>query len=98
MSENEMQPPDLAHILRQHAEGAIIDPTTETLPATRTLLIQSADAIDCLVAALTKIAGFDDELACGYLKATGSYGGFDEPESVKLARQTLAAVGQIAGK
>lgn len=43
-----------------------------------------------LRAALTTIASFDDLHGTRKLAATGSYGGFDEPESTKLARATLA--------
>lgn len=44
---------------------------------------------DVLVAALTKIAAFDDEAATAYLDATGSYSRFDEPGAVRIARKAL---------
>lgn len=37
-------------------------------------------------AALRKIAAYDDAAANAYLRATGSYGAFDEPGAVELAR------------
>lgn len=43
-----------------------------------------------LYEALKKIAAFDDEQGNAYLKAHGSYGGFDEPGSVQIARNALA--------
>jgi hypothetical protein len=39
--------------------------------------------------ALTKIAAFGDKGACELLKNTGSWGTFDEPESVQVARAAL---------
>lgn len=40
-------------------------------------------------AALREIAAYSDKLANETLKATGSYSGFDEPASVKIARAAL---------
>lgn len=39
--------------------------------------------------ALTRIATYGDEGANARLKATGSYSVFDEPGSVKIAREVL---------
>lgn len=47
------------------------------------------DRLQELVAALTEIAAFGDEGAEAHLKATGSYGRFDEPGAVKIARNIL---------
>jgi len=44
-----------------------------------------------LVAALERIAAFDDEDASAHLEKTGSYSLFDEPGSVEIARAALAA-------
>lgn len=38
---------------------------------------------------LKRIACLDDELANRYLEATGSFGAFDEPGSVEMARRAL---------
>ena len=46
-------------------------------------------------AALCAIAALYDESANAHLLATGSYGGFDEPGSVQIARDTLV---DIAGR
>lgn len=53
------------------------------------LMENAADRIEKLEAGLTKIACFDDVGANDYLKAHGSYGRFDEPGSVEIARKTL---------
>ncbi len=45
--------------------------------------------IEHLRGALTSIADFDDALANAHLEKHGSYGGFDEPGSVKTARAAL---------
>jgi len=42
-----------------------------------------------LEAALNEIARWDDDGAHQHWKATGSYGEFDEPWSVKIARECL---------
>ncbi len=39
--------------------------------------------------ALRKIAAYDDAAANAYLRATGSYRGFDEPGAVEMARVVL---------
>ena len=39
--------------------------------------------------ALTRIATYGDEGANARLKSTGSYGAFDEPGSVQIAREVL---------
>ena len=43
--------------------------------------------------ALVQIAAFDDTSASERLAATGSYGSFDEPGSVEIARECLAKLG-----
>ena len=48
--------------------------------------------------ALTKIATFDDLFASDRLATNGSYGAFDEPGSVEIAREALAAIEQAAGE
>ena len=45
--------------------------------------------IAALREALTEIAAFDDKFANKYLASHGSYGGFDEPASVMIARAAL---------
>jgi hypothetical protein len=50
-----MQTADLSHILRQHADGQTIDVANDTVAATRTLLVQSADAIDCQTSEIAKL-------------------------------------------
>ena len=47
------------------------------------------------VKALEEIACFDDQGGTAHLAATGSYGRFDEPASVKIARQALAGRGEV---
>jgi hypothetical protein len=52
-----------------------------------------------LIKRLNQIACLDDELANMHLKMTGSYACFDEPGSVRIAREILAeadALPQIA--
>lgn len=49
----------------------------------------AADEIERLRAALTKIAAYDDKGASMLLAQTGSYGQFDEPGSVSIAREAL---------
>jgi hypothetical protein len=44
---------------------------------------------DRLRAALTRIAAFDDTGANVFLESHGSYGSFDEPKSVEIARNAL---------
>lgn len=43
-----------------------------------------------LLEALTEIACFDDKQGNARLAATGDYGAFDEPASVKIARAAIA--------
>lgn len=45
---------------------------------------------DWLIVRLKKIACFDDKLANHHLETTGSYSCFDEPGSVRIARDILA--------
>lgn len=47
-------------------------------------------------AALRTIATFDDARAGAHLAATGSYGRFDEPRSVQVAREALGMVHPVA--
>jgi hypothetical protein len=44
--------------------------------------------------ALRKIAAFDDKDASSMLALTGSYGMFDEPGSVQIAREALSLLGE----
>ena len=44
--------------------------------------------------ALEQIASYDDVSACAHLRMTGSYGGFDEPGSVKIAREALESTNE----
>jgi len=48
---------------------------------------------DRLRAALKRIACYDDALASYALNMRGSYGSFDEPGSVQIARETLERKG-----
>lgn len=50
---------------------------------------EAADIIDELERALMEIAAYDDEFASRKLEETGSYGKFDEPNSVRIAREAL---------
>ena len=50
------------------------------------------------VKALQLIAAFDDEHASERLRKTGSYGGFDEPGSVRVAREALATIAEAEGR
>jgi len=52
--------------------------------------IQAADALDAMEMALREIAAFDDVGANRYLDDCGSYGKFDEPSAVRIARDALA--------
>ena len=49
----------------------------------------AAAEIEQLRAALTEIACFNDKSANARLKETGSWGAFDEPGSVQIARAAL---------
>lgn len=49
-----------------------------------------SDAAPDLLAALTRIAAFDDEYGNARLTATGSYSAFDEPAAVETARAAIA--------
>jgi hypothetical protein len=50
------------------------------------------EELSALKAALKSIAAFDDDYANRRLRDTGSYGYFDEPGSVQVAREALAAL------
>lgn len=50
-----------------------------------------AEAKDAWREALERIACFNDTSASQHLDRTGSYGYFDEPGSVQIARESLAA-------
>jgi hypothetical protein len=56
---------------------------------TEHLLDEAAEEITRLRAALEKIACFDDLGANKRLTSSGSYGSFDEPGSVRIAREAL---------
>jgi hypothetical protein len=47
------------------------------------------ERVEALIAALTKIAAFDDRSASEHLAKNGSYAMFDEPHSVEIARKAL---------
>jgi hypothetical protein len=51
---------------------------------------EKENAVANLIKALENIAAFDDMLGSDRLATNGSYGGFDEPGSVKIAREALA--------
>ena len=53
----------------------------------------AGEFIDSAVDALKKIAQFGDEGAEQRLKERGLYSSFDEPVSVRMARETLANMG-----
>lgn len=61
----------------------------EMLIAVRFALPSLAEEAEKLREALRKIAAFDDVGASAYLKNHGSYGMFDEPGSVRIAREAL---------
>jgi hypothetical protein len=54
--------------------------------------------IERLRAALIEIAAFKDQFANKGLRNIGSYAGFDEPISVKIAREALRDVATGAGE
>jgi hypothetical protein len=51
-----------------------------------------------VIARLKKIASLDDKLANHHLETTGSYACFDEPGSVRIAREILADAGALSSK
>jgi len=53
------------------------------------VMLEASDRIEALEAALQRIAAYDDKLANDRLLETGSYGSFDEPGSVQVARRAL---------
>lgn len=55
------------------------------------------EKIEWLRSRLGKIAALDDKLANVHLKNTGSYSAFDEPGSVKIAREILAELELTTG-
>ena len=65
------------------------------------LVSDQSERFRIALAALTKIASDDDSLASDILADIGSYAGFDEPGSVKIAREairTLALTDDLRGK
>lgn len=54
-------------------------------------ILRMAHSFGGLVEALERIACYDDERAESRLRITGSYGSFDEPGSVEIAREALRA-------
>lgn len=56
-------------------------------------LVRRANAHDALVEALVRIGSYGDHTAGRFLHAHGSYGYFDEPGSVEVARSTLQTLG-----
>ena len=87
---------ELVERLRSVAHQACFGPWTDTKvaglkaieDAIRVIEAQAAE-IAALREALTEIGAFDDKLANEYLASHGSYGGFDEPASVMIARAVL---------
>ncbi len=61
-------------------------------PDTAAIIIQAVNAYEHMLEALTKVAAFDDKAASDLADITGSYSAFDEPGSVKIARDTLAKI------
>ena len=55
-------------------------------PDTAAIIIQAVNAYEHMLEALTKVAASD------LADITGSYSAFDEPGSVKIARDTLAKI------
>jgi hypothetical protein len=51
--------------------------------------LRDGDTVAICINALSVIAAFDDAIGCEHLAATGSYGAFDEPASVEIARKAL---------
>lgn len=49
-----------------------------------------------LIDRLWQIAAVDDKLANEWLETSGSYSMFDEPGSVKIAREILADLGALS--
>lgn len=58
--------------------------------ANAAFIVRAVNAHDELIAALERIAAFDDVMASNHLAQTGSYAQFDEPASVEIARAALA--------
>lgn len=56
-------------------------------------MAESEAGLRVAVAALTRIAALDDDGANQHLETTGSYGRFDEPGSVQVAREALQEIG-----
>lgn len=54
-----------------------------------TIRVVNKRQLQVLVDGLLKIATYGDIQANNHLKSTGSYGLFDEPNSVQIARDTL---------
>jgi hypothetical protein len=67
----------LSNRLRRYATGAEAMPTPSD---------------EVAEAALNRIACWDDDVANNQLRINGSYAGFDEPSSVKIAREALASI------
>ncbi len=63
-----------------------------------TCKISLQDGVADLLAALTKIASFDDVIGNHALDTRGSYARFDDPTSVRTAREAIAAWNRRAGE
>lgn len=85
--------------LREHAIAqtkSLAHLTDDNVPWKTTLWWRAADALspaqgDGMRDALVKIADFDDSIGNARLEKHGEYSGFDEPRSVKIAREALAS-------
>lgn len=85
---------DLAKKLRD--EAAILP--HELYSVLNPILIEAADEIERLRAALTEIAAYDDKLASQSAAEGRGYGTFDEPGSVQIARRALEQTTQQQGQ
>lgn len=91
---------ELANKMARHIIGESLAADDETCrkctemaeQAITEAVAEEAARADLLTEALKDIAAFNDKSACAYLANTGSYGCFDEPGSVLVARKALSAL------
>jgi len=62
---------------------------SDDLPDYAALLLQSRNMLQDMYQTLQAIAAYNDKMANNHLLNTGEYTAFDEPASVKLARDRL---------
>lgn len=78
-------------VAASYPKGSTLYVGADTTATALLHVIATLQQVPALIAALQKIACFDDDGADRHLSATGSYSMFDEPGSVKIARDALAA-------